>query len=96
MATELYDKAFVDKLKAWTNNTNIRVMTADNTKRLYEVLADESGDKDIKLPLITLRRNGGYTMYVPRRQTLSYDGETYKGSPERSLQINAIPIKLEY
>ena len=96
MATELYDDAYVKKLKAWTQNTNVRVLTADSTKRLYEVLADEGDDKPIELPLITLRRTGGYKVLIPRRQTLSYDGETYKATPERSLQLNVIPIQLDY
>ena len=85
MAVELYDIALAKKLERWTHNTNLTVLTADNTKRLYEVIADTTNDGKIKLPTIVIRRSGGYKLRVPRWQPIAYDGFTKDASIEKSL-----------
>ena len=96
MATEIYDKALATKLNRWTHNTNLTILVADNTKRLYEVIADQSNDGKIQLPMLSIRRTGGYRIKVPRWQTLSHDGFTKDATIDKSFQINAIPIQLQY
>ena len=44
MATKLYDDALLEKLRNWTQNTSITVVGPDETRRLFEVIADKFGD----------------------------------------------------
>lgn len=78
MATYLYDEALIKKLKHWTEASNVHVYGADETRNLFEVMADESNDSPIELPIITIRRNRGYTIIDggTTKRPLSYDGHS--------------------
>ena len=60
MSARFYDEALVKKLRYWTANTNVKIYNPSETRRLFEVIADETNDKPIKLPIICVRRPGGY------------------------------------
>ena len=62
MSAYYYDTALLEKIKKWTDGTNITITGVNETKRLFEVVADGNQDKPIKLPLIAITRNGGYTI----------------------------------
>ena len=96
MAVRFYDEALVAKLKKWTQDTDVTLLGVNETKRRFEVLADKNNDQPIKLPLITLSRNGGYTILSKNKKSLSYDGNTFVRSNERSALLNGIPISIEY
>ena len=51
MAIRYYDEALVNKLKNWTSNTDVTITGPDETRRMFEVIADKTKDKPIKLPL---------------------------------------------
>lgn len=76
MATYIYDEALLKKLKYWTQASNIHVYGVDDTRRLFEVMADETNDKPIELPIISLRRSRGYNIVEggTTKRPLSYDG----------------------
>ena len=76
MATYIYDEAVLKKIKYWTQASNVHVYGADETRNLFEVMADESGDKPIELPIISIRRDRGYTIIDggTTRRPISYDG----------------------
>lgn len=76
MATYIYDEAILKKIKYWTQASNVHVYGADETRNLFEVMADESGDKPIELPIISIRRDRGYTIIDggTTRRPISYDG----------------------
>ena len=76
MATYIYDEALLKKIKYWTQASNVHVYGADETRNLFEVMADESGDKPIELPIISIRRDRGYTLTDggTSKRPLSYDG----------------------
>jgi len=58
MSIRFYDDAIVEKLSKWIpDNTKMRILKPNESKRLFELLAVDSGDKKIKLPLIALSRN---------------------------------------
>ena len=78
MATYIYDEALVKKIKHWTEASNVHVYGADETRNLFEVIADETNDSPIELPIITIRRNRGYTIIDggTTRRPLSYDGQS--------------------
>ena len=96
MATTLYDSALTKKLQYWTQNTELKIYNPSDTKRLFEVIADESDDKPIKLPIICVRRSGGYTIKNTNRQPISYAGRVIAKSNEKAMKQNAIPIELSY
>ena len=76
MATYIYDEALLQKIKGWTQSSNLHVYGVEETRNLFEVMADESNDSPIELPIISLRRNRGYTITEAgtTRRPLSYEG----------------------
>ena len=96
MAVRFYDEALVAKLKKWTQDTDVTLLGVNETKRRFEVLADKNNDQPIKLPLITLSRNGGYTILSKNKKPLSYDGNTFVRSSDKSALLNGIPISIQY
>ena len=60
MSTKLYDDLLVEKLKEWSQKTRIEVYGPEATRQLFEIIADKTDDKPIKLPIICLRRTGVY------------------------------------
>ena len=62
MSIKLYDDAIINKLRKWTNDTQINLVSPNDVKRLFQVIADKNNDSPIRLPLISLSRSGGYTV----------------------------------
>ena len=58
--------------------------------------ADKSGDKPLKLPIIVLHRQGGYQVTNFNKKPMTYDGLTLDSNLHKSIQLNAIPIQIEY
>lgn len=97
MSIRLYDEALLNKLKLWTKNSNAHVFSPSDTKRLFEVIADEFGDKPIRLPIICLRRNGGYRIQNTNKKPTTFDGlsiESVLGG--KTKQLNNVPIEILY
>ena len=97
MSTSLYDKALVDKLKRWTEGTKVTVVAPDETRILWETIADKKNDKPIQLPLLCLRKSTSYRLgNKAGKAPITYDGFTTKASEQRSTFLNAVPIELSY
>ena len=96
MGVKLYDDAIVSKFKQWTQRTNIHIYSPSETKRIFEIIAEQTNDKPIGLPFIGLSRVGGYTILNTQMQPMTYDGLTLKANQKASLQLNAIPIQIDY
>lgn len=96
MSTYLYDEAFVDKLRKWTADTEVTITSPEDTRRLFEVIADKNNDCPIPLPLIALRRRGGYQVLNRGRNVLSSDGMRLVANDEVGAHLNAIPISIPY
>ena len=96
MSTYFYDDAIVKKLQLWTRNTEVTITGPDETRRLFEVIADKTNDSPIKLPLICLTRRGGYQVTAPSKKPLSFDGLTLEANLKKSQQLNAVPITINY
>ena len=94
MSASIYDKALLEKIKSWVGDTNFHVYGADETRRLFQVVADENKDK-IQLPIIAIRRSGYEVLNMNMRQ-LSYNGMAIGKTCPVSMLLNAIPIKLQY
>lgn len=96
MSLFLYDQALTEKIKQWMPSTELQVYSPDDTESLFKITADKTEDKPLKLPIVCIRRNGGYTITNTHKQPLTYDGATKDATIEKSIQINAIPINIDY
>lgn len=96
MSIRLYDEALVSKLKQWTQGIDVHIYSPDDTRRLFEVIADTSNDEPLKLPIICLRRDPTVTIINKNKRPLTFDGITKDATYEKSLLINAIPISIGY
>ena len=85
MAIAYYDKAIIEKLSNWTKNTQITITSPNETKRLFETIADKNNDKPIKLPLLALTRNLGYNVSVTAKKPLTFNGMTLDATMPKSL-----------
>ena len=105
MAIRYYDDAIIDKLKKWIpEESNLRVLKPDESKRLFEISADDKKDKPQKLPMIALSRDNDIEILSSIKQSKSFDGlkvgfkladETAK-IPSATVMLNAIPISVNY
>lgn len=96
MGAKYYDDALLKKLQKWTEGANVTITGVNDTQRLFEVVSDKSGDKPIQLPLITLSRNGGYTILNTQKQPKTFSGYQTGKSVNSTISLNVIPIQLEY
>ena len=98
MSTKLYDDALVAKIRNWTQNTSVTVVGPDETRRLFEVIADKTNDKPIQLPFIAITRNRGFQIqeFGLGKQPMSFDGLTLNANYDQASQLNSIPISIPY
>lgn len=96
MGVRYYDEALLAKLKKWTAGTQVTITGVNETKRLFEVNATTNNDNPIKLPLIALSRNGGYTIQSKYKQPRSFQGFDRVRSEKSGAKLNAIPIGITY
>lgn len=95
MGVKLYDDALLDKLKRWAG-TQLTITGVNETKRLFEVISDIKNDKSIDLPLVALRRQGGYKILNKNKQPGSHQGAIMQASADKSVILNKIPIGISY
>ena len=96
MSVRYYDEALVNKIKNWTSNTQVTVLGPNETNRLFEIIADESNDSPIKLPIIALRRSGAYSILNTNKKPMTFHGFTLDANDKIADQLNAIPISVHY
>lgn len=96
MAVRFYDEALLQKFQKWTRDTHVLLTGVNESRRLFEVVADTKNDKPIELPLISLSRPGGYTIHEKYKQPKSYMGSTMIVTTETGAKLNAIPIGISY
>lgn len=97
MAARYYDDILIAKLKRWIpDNSNLRVLKPDETKRLFETVADDTNDKPFQLPIIALSRNTDIELLSTVKNPRSFDGLQMAKTADLTAQLNVIPIKLEY
>ena len=97
MAARYYDDAIVNKIENWLpENTKLRVLKPEDTKHLFYTKADDLKDKPFTLPMISLYRNKDIQLLSGIKQPRSFEGLKILSDPDKTLQFNVIPIKLEY
>ena len=99
MAISYYDDAVTAKIKGWlANNSNLRVLNPDETKRVIELQAEDSNDRPLKLPLLTIARNKEIEIANTIKQNKSFDGLVILDDEDNAatVHLNVIPIKTLY
>ena len=95
MAIRLYDEAIYEKIKKWVKDPNMRVLSPNESSRLFQLRADQTNDKPITLPLIAISRGSNIDIATTKR-ALTEDGQHIYATEDRSLVLNAIPMELSY
>jgi hypothetical protein len=97
MAVRYYDDVLVAKLKRWTPSTSkIRVLRPSETKRFFELNADDTNDKPLTLPCIALSRNNDIELVINVKAPRSYAGIKLNQTSNETMLLNAIPIRIQY
>ena len=99
MAISYYDDAVTAKIKGWlADNSTLRVLNPDETKRAIELQAEDSGDGPLKLPLLTVSRNKELEITNTIKQNKSFDGFIVQKDTVNAatVHMNVIPIKTLY
>ena len=97
MAVRYYDDAMVAKLKRWIPDASrLRVLKPDESTRLMQLQADDSGDKNFKLPFVTLSRDKSIEIISNIKQNKSFDGLKLIDMHGKTANLNVIPIKVQY
>ncbi len=99
MAISYYDDAVTAKIKGWlADNSTLRVLNPDETKRVIELYAEDSNDSPLKLPLLTISRNKELEITNTIKQSKSFDGLVIKKDTTEAttVHMNVIPVKTLY
>lgn len=99
MAISYYDDAVTAKIKGWVaDNSNLRVLNPDETKRVIELHAEDSEDQPLKLPLMTISRNKEIEIANAIKQNKSFDGLVIDTDTTNAatVHMNVIPVKTLY
>jgi hypothetical protein len=99
LAISYYDEAITQKIKNWlADSSKLRVLSPDESTRLMQMAAEDSGDKPLKLPLIAISRNKDIEIESAIKQNRSFDGLVLKtdDATATAVHFNVIPIKTTY
>lgn len=104
MAIRYYDSAMIEKIKSWVKDPNMTIFSPSDSTRLFQLRADQLGDKPLNLPLIVLSRDNDIEILSTTKRALTYDAGHITNDPQDknkstssiSKVLNAIPIKLTY
>lgn len=96
MSVRLYDEALLKKFKSWIKDDKLRILSPDDSTRLFQQRLDMQDDKPLSLPLIALSRDPQIELEYPHKKPMTYDGIMLRATEEKSLQLDAIPMTLNY
>ena len=96
MSVRLYDDALVKKIKNWVKDEKVRILAPDETLELFQKIANDKNDEPISLPIISLVRSREVDLDHPHKKMMTFDGMMLDATIEKSLQIDAIPMTLNY
>ena len=96
MSVRYYDEALLNKIRSWVLDPNMRVLGTRDTKQLFSMVADQTNDRPITLPLITISRNSSVDIYETRKAPRSLDGKMVGANAQQALSLTAIDIGLKY
>jgi len=83
MACRYYDDVIIAKLKRWIPEaSNLRVLKPEESRRLFELTADDVNDNPFKLPIIALSRNNEIELLSNIKSPKSFDGLILNGGQQ--------------
>ena len=99
MSVNLYDKAVTDKINSWlpkARNKSIKVLSPEETARLFSIEADEKNDEPLSLPLVAISRDNTIEILQKTMTPMSFDGLMLDATTKKTLQLDGIPININY
>lgn len=96
MAIRYYDQAVLEKIQRWVKDPNMKILSPNDSARLFQMQADEQNDKPLTLPLIAISRDPNIEILNTAKKALSYDGGHLAANEKKSEVLNGIPIKISY
>lgn len=96
MSISLYDEAIYNKIQAWLPDERMRVLKVDETAQLFRMAADIKNDKPLTLPLVSIQRKADINLGRSTKSSLSFDGLHLNQTAAQTLQLNAIPVEVNY
>lgn len=99
MAISYYDDAVTQKIKGWlADSSKLRVLSPDESTRLIQLKAEDSEDKPLQLPLISISRNKDLEIENTIKQNKSFDGLIIgkDTTSKTTIHLNVIPVKTTY
>lgn len=99
MAINYYDEAVTQKIKGWlADSSKLRVLSPDESTRLIQLNAEDSGDAPLQLPLIAISRNKDLEIESTIKQNRSFDGLIIgkNAAGTATVHLNVIPVKTTY
>ena len=99
MAISYYDEAITQKIKNWlADNSKLRVLSPDESNKLIQLMAEDTEDKPLKLPLIAISRNKDIEIESAIKQNRSFDGLVIAADTTNTatVHMNVIPVKTLY
>jgi hypothetical protein len=101
MAISYYDEAITQKIQGWlADSSKLRVLSPDESTRLFQLNAEDNNDQPVKLPIIAISRNKDIEIESAIKQNKSFDGVIVGGektdTSATTVHMNVIPIKTTY
>ena len=97
MALRYYDDIIAAKIKKWIpDNSSLHVLKPDESRRLFELKADEDRDAALKLPFVALSRGKDVELLSNIKNLRSFNGLAVAKDKKQTIELNVIPVKLEY
>ena len=96
MGLRYYDEAVYNLINSWVVDPNMRVLRPSETQALFAINADMNEDQPMTLPFIAISRSNEIEILQTKKNLLSFRGKTLLANNEKSVQLNAVPIRLGY
>lgn len=96
MGVRFYDEALTEKIRSWVKDPNMKVLSPNESSRLFQLKADENNDKPLSLPIIALSRDSDFEILSTTKKPLSYDGGHIAANCKQSELLNGIQIRISY
>lgn len=96
MAISLIDDALYTKIQGWIKDPKMVILKPNETLRLFQTVADQTGDKPLTLPLIALSRDSDIEVFHTNKKPLSFSGSIIEANSKKVQMLNGIPIQVNY
>lgn len=100
MSIYLYDESLKNKVSGWLNSSKakkeIKVFNPTTKDNVFQMLADQSNDKQIEFPIIEISRDPDVEVLQNQMKEMSFMGIGLAKTKEKTLHLDAIPIVISY